>query len=259
MAFYWVCELSVAAQSAHPNPPSPRNLAQRPTVDEILRMPEVRSKVQYLPLELQRLADEQQVCCEQEYGWGRVLLGFAVQGAPGAAAPGRRAAGAPGFPQQRRVTRRDISAAPGAAAHSGCAAGVSCTGMRAGEGRALLGLACARCRRIAVCCRTPLRSSPIIAAAHPSPLMQRPDDPIKLEQALGQVGDRPMWRQWERLEAKLLLQAAAANSPAVGRPCCLVGEAEIPRSVWMLPRQPAPRKRRSSTHPLPCITLAAAR
>ena len=34
---------------------------QRPTIDEIMRMPEVRSKLQYLPLELQRMADEQQV------------------------------------------------------------------------------------------------------------------------------------------------------------------------------------------------------
>lgn len=35
---------------------------QRPTIDEIMRMPQVRSKLQYLPLELQRMADEQQVC-----------------------------------------------------------------------------------------------------------------------------------------------------------------------------------------------------
>lgn len=35
---------------------------QRPTIDEIMQMPEVRSKLQYLPLELQRVADEQQVC-----------------------------------------------------------------------------------------------------------------------------------------------------------------------------------------------------
>lgn len=34
---------------------------QRPTIDEIMQMPEVRSKLQYLPLELQRVADEQQV------------------------------------------------------------------------------------------------------------------------------------------------------------------------------------------------------
>ncbi|KAI7836760.1 hypothetical protein COHA_009398 [Chlorella ohadii] len=37
-----------------------RDPAKRPTIDEIMRMPEVRSKLQYLPLELQRMADEQQ-------------------------------------------------------------------------------------------------------------------------------------------------------------------------------------------------------
>lgn len=165
-----------------PTPPSPLNLAQRPTIDEIMRMPEVRSKVQYLPLELQRLADEQQVRLvfrsrEGRRGGTCLLLPLGLQ----------------------------------------CVVDVQqeCPEEECGWGRALSGFACARCRCTVVCCRTPLRSSPHTTAACPSPLMQRPDEPIKLEQALGQVGDRPMWRQWERLEAKLLLQAAVANSPVV--------------------------------------------